>query len=406
MKRIGNVWDKIVEVADEDVRDSMRDETYGFHKFLHITVHDRKKRFIDYACEHDAKLLKAVHKVLAPLLTKKIIPVSYSSMKGRGQLRCSQRVRRLVRKYRDGYHVVIDIKKYYPSIDHELLREELLYYIKDRRLLRFFDRLIANHKKGLPVGLAVSALLANLYLNKMLRHIQEVEGVQMVVYMDDLLFFFQTKTEAQAFIPRLMEMLKERRLVPHDGIHAIPVRSGVWYIGYVTYTSHVLLRKNIRDRMKRRHRMLEKQQVDDATYKRKMAPYFGWCIHADCLHLMKKTMGERYKLFEENVMKYKRLQDKKAAKNWFGLPKESRESIRDLVGKELVIFESLEVEVYKERKAAVRYCYPDHEEEMHYFLTRSDVVMDRLQKDKEEWPALVSIVEKKGKNGRNYFCYE
>lgn len=75
-------------------------------------------------------------------------------------------------------------------------------------------------------------------------------------------------------------------------------------------------------------------------------------------------------------------------------------------GKELVIFESQEVEVYKERKAAVRYCYPDHEEEMHYFLTRSDVVMDRLQKDKEEWPALVNIVEKKGKNGRNYFCYE
>lgn len=93
MKRIGNVWDRIVEVADEDVRDSMMDETYGFNEFLHITVHDRKKRSIDYACEHDAKLLKAVHKVLAPLLTKKIIPVSYSSMKGRGQLRCSQRVR-------------------------------------------------------------------------------------------------------------------------------------------------------------------------------------------------------------------------------------------------------------------------------------------------------------------------
>lgn len=223
MKRIGNVWDRIVEVADEDVMDSMRNETYGFNEFLHITVYDRKKRSIDYACEHDAKLLKAVHKVLAPLLTKKIIPVSYSSMKGRGQLRCSQRVRRLVRKYRDGYYVVIDIRKYYPSIDHELLREELPYYIKDRRLLRFFDRLIANHNKGLPVGLAVSALLANLYLNKMLRQIQEVEGVQTVVYMDDLLFFFQTKEEAQAFIPRLTDMLKERRLVPHDGIHAIPV---------------------------------------------------------------------------------------------------------------------------------------------------------------------------------------
>lgn len=406
MKRIGKVWDLIVAEATEDVRQTLANETYEFHELLHMTIHDRKRRVIDYASASDKLLLEPVHKVLAPLLTKKIAPVCFSSMKGRGQMGCCKRVRRLVRKYRDGYYLKVDVKKYYPSIDHTLLKAELRRYIKDRSLLRFLDKLIDHHSPGIPIGLSVSSLLANVYLSRTLRLIQESIGVDCVGYMDDLLFFFDEKDKANGFIPKLEAMLSDIRLTPHEGIHAVPVSCGLWYIGYVFYPTHLLLRKNIRERMKYRHRQLVKTGADDDTYKRKMAPYFGWMIHASCLHLMKKTMGEKFKLFEENVMKYKRLQDKKAAKNWFGLPKESRESIRDLTGKEIVIFESQEVEVYKERKAAVRYCYANDEEQMHYFLTRSEVIMDRLQKDKEEWPAVVTIVEKTGKNGRKYVCYE
>ncbi len=406
MKRIGGVWDAIVAAASEDVRDAMRDGTYELHPLHHMTVHDRKRRVIDYACDEDKKLLSAVHKVLAPLLTRKIAPESYSSMKGRGQLKCQQRVERLVRRYRHGCFIKVDVRKYYPSIDHALLKEELRRYIKDRRLLEFLDRVTDHHEPGVPIGLAVSALMANLYLSRTIRHIQEDLGIDTVGYMDDLLFFFDTKEEANAFIPQLERLMEERRLTMHGGVHAVPVRTGVWFIGYVTRDTHVRLRKNIRERMRRRHRQLEKAGADDATYKRKMAPYFGWCIHADCLHLMKEMMGGRYKLFEKNVMEYKRLQDKKAARNWFGLPKEARESIRDLVGREMVIFESQEVEVFKERKAAVRYCYPGDEEHMHYFLTRSEVIMDRLAKDAGDWPAVVRMVEKEGKNGRKYLCYE
>lgn len=406
MERIGEAWNKIVAVATDEVRQVLHQESYILHKLSHITVHDRKRRVIDYACDKDKELFTPVHKIIAPLLTKKIAPESYSSMKGRGQMECAKRVSRMVKKYGSGYYVKVDIRKYYPSIDHDLLKSDLRQYIKDKALLRFLDTVIDHHSPGIPIGLSISALLANLYLSRMIRETQEVMRIDTVAYMDDLLFFFHTKDEANAFIPRLEKMLQERKLTPHEGIHAAPVDKGVWFIGYVFYKTHIRLRKNIRERMKKRHRKLEQQRVDDATYKRKMAPYFGWCIHANCIHLLKKTMGKRYKLFEANVMKYKRLQDKKAAKNWFGLSKDVRESIKDLVGKELVIFESQEVEIYKERKAAVRYCYPEEEDKMHYFLTRSEVMMDRLQKDKEEWPAVVTITEKTGKNGRKYFCYE
>lgn len=78
----------------------------------------------------------------------------------------------------------------------------------------------------------------------------------------------------------------------------------------------------------------------------------------------------------------------------------------EAIGKDAVIFESKEVELYNERKCAFKFCYPDNEKEIHYTITCSEVVMDRLKKDTDAWPAVVTFVEKKGANGRAYVAYE
>ena len=60
----------------------------------------------------------------------------------------------------------------------------------------------------------------------------------------------------------------------------------------------------------------------------------------------------------------------------------------------------------KEKKIIFRYCYPNKEDEMHYSITRSEIMIDRLNKDNDLWPALVTFIEKTAKNGRRYICYE
>lgn len=410
MMRIGYRWNEVLTAATDRTRPRLEDGTYRFHPLLHMIRHEPKERIIDYAGDRDKEMLTAVHKAITVDLAKKISPRSFSSIKGRGLTKCAKVMSRLVRRHQDGYYLQIDIRKYYASIDHGLLKDINRRYIKDAKVLDFLDRMIDNHNaatgKGIAIGLSLSSYEANLYLTDIDRWLSEQMHTDHVRYMDDIVVFADSKEQTQQMLVMLRQRIEAKGLDLKQNVRIAPVSRGIIFIGYKFYPTHTLLRKNIRERMKARHRQLEKKGASDEEYKRKMAPYFGWCIHANCLHLLKKTMGKRYKLFEKNVMDYKRLKDKKTEQNWFGLPRESRESILTLVGKEVVIFESQEVEVMKEKKAVFRYCYPDNEEEIHYSITRSETMRDRLLKDSDQWPAIVTFIEKTAKNGRKYICYE
>lgn len=411
MNRIGKIWKSVCQAAeDADTATLLASETYAFHPLLKMTVYEPKKREINYAQPCDRKMLSAAHAVLAPRLARKISPFTFSSIKKRGLHACARRTMKLARGYRDGCYLQIDIEHYYQSILHAEVKQVFRNVIKDKPLLRFLDKMIDNHDEGVAIGLALSAYVANLYLDDIVRWLSEDLGLPVSVYMDDFVIFFDEKERAHSLLPELRERLAKKGLNIKPNCRIAPVRSGIIFIGLKFYPTHTLLRKNVRERMKEAHRRLVKRNASDEEYKRRMAGYFGWCMLANGVHLLQKTMGERYRLFENNVkkykMKYQKLKDKKAAQNWFGLAKDLRVSIRSLIGKEVIVFESKEVEVFHERKAAVRFAYPAEEEKMYYTITRSEVIMDRLKKDAADFPALVTFKEVKGKNGRLYVAYE
>jgi len=406
MRRIGDIWQEIVRATPETRRKEMENETYTFHPLRHMYVNDRKKRSVWYANNADKEILAPVTKVLSQHIIPKLSGHTYSSIRDRGLMSMLAKVEQLARRHAEGYYVQYDIAKYYDSIDHTRLLECLSHYIKDAKVLTFVERrLKACPVGGLPIGLSFSSYLANLFLTDFDRWM-DAEGFDYVRYMDDGLVFCRDKEEAVACLEAITSRLAAKGLAVKKNARVAPVGSGVIYCGFKIWPTHTLLRKNIREAVKRRHRTLERRGADDEMYKRRMAPYFGWMLHTDSWHLMRKTMGERIRVFEHNIMEYKRLKDKKIEQNWFALPKEARISIRDIMGKDVVIFESQEVEVFKERKCAFRFAFPDREDEMHYAITRSEVIMDRLQKDAAAWPAVVTFLEKTGANGRKYVCYE
>lgn len=403
MKRIGKIWDNVVAVADVAVRDVLRDERYTFHPLRRMICRKPKERVIDYATDSDKKLLKAVHEVLAPKLANKMESSTYSSIKGRGLTQCAKQVARQIRRH--AYYVQVDVRKFYQSIPHDKLKAQLRQYVKDSKALRFLDAVVDNHTDGVAIGLSLSSYLANLYLTDIDRWLVG-ERLKAVRYMDDIVVFCDSKSDGKRILQALTERLAAKGLRVKGNARISPTAKGLIFIGYKFYPTHTLLRKNIREAIKKRHRALTKAGVSDKVYKRAMASYFGWMIHANCRHFMRKTMGERYKLFEKNIMKYDRLKNKRAIQNYFGLPREKRVSVRDLLGKDIIIFESTEVEIFKETKAAIRFAFVDNDEDVRFTLTRSDVVMDRLKRDASEFPAVVTFCEKVGANGRKYICYE
>lgn len=406
MKRIGNIWNEICVLVPESRRKEMEDETYMFHPLQHMTTHERKERSVWFACDEDNEIMRPVAQVLSRYLIPKFSGRSYSSIKGRGLLSMVRKTKQLASLYKEGYCLVIDIKKCFENMKTGMLMNELCKYVKDVKVLRFIKRRLEDCPvQGLPIGLPFSSYLANMVLTDTDR-MCERNNLDEVRFMDDIVVFCNNKEKAKDVLLLLTKNLSDKGLTIKNNVRITPVSKGIIFCGFKIWPTHVLLRKNIREAIKKRHRMLIKMNADDDTYKRLMAPYFGWMIHCNGWHLLRKTLGEKIRVFENNIMEYKKLRDKKAEQNWFSLPRESRISIRDLIGKDVVIFESKEVELYNERKCAFKFCYPDNEKEIHYTITRSEVVMDRLKKDTDAWPAVVTFVEKKGANGRAYVAYE
>lgn len=424
MKRIGGkLWTRICERSNirkavidatrksnepidmeswiEEIRDMLVNETYEFHPLKRIVRYEPKERIIDYAITYpDKVLIGCVMNELKPMLVPKFTETTYSSIKGRGLLQCCNRIKKAVRRYPDAYYLQTDIRKFYPSIDHEICQRELSRYIKDAKCLRFLERLIGNYDNGIPIGISAGSYLGNMYLTRIDRWIyEELRPLAYVRYMDDQLMIFHSKEEAHKAKDKLRMKLSEFRLEIKNNARICPVNRGISMVGYVFYPTHTRLRKNIRENMKRKARRV--YYLEGTEWKRQMASYHGWCTHGDCKHLMRKTFGNKYDLF----MEYKRLSEKKQQENFFGLPKESRVSIRDLVNKDVVMVEYMDVTIRGEPKMAVKFCFPD-DESPRLFLTRSETLRDKINRDRDYMPCVVTILERTNKAGRKYYTYE
>ena len=388
------------EALLDDIEQTLRDETYQFGPLKSFTVYEPKERQIHHPAFYPDKVLHhCLMNVLAPLIISKLSPDCYGSIRGRGLSQACDAIKRYVRDYEGGYYLQIDISHFYQSIDHEVCLQELEHIIKCKNTLRMARAIVEAHSQGMAIGVYPSQYLANLVLNRFDHYVKEVLHVGGYVrYMDDMVFFVDTKEEAHQLLQNVREYLSGLKLTVKQNARIAPVECGVSMVGYIFYPTHTRLRRRIKETMQHNIRQLEKRNVDDATFKRKLASHFGWCQRGDCRHLVRTAMGEHYRLFKEN-MEFKRLSELRP--RWFDLPKEARVSIQELFGKDVVIFDYLIDTIKNEEKAIIKFAYPDKPEEMHYTITRSEVVRDRLARDKSLMPFVCQFNTKK-----KYICYE
>ena len=132
--------------------------------------------------------------VLEPIWVKTFISTSYACIKGRG-IHAGVRDVKEVLKDVEGtkYCLSWDIKKYYPSIDNEIMKLKVRKKIGDERLLKVLDEII-DSAEGLPIGNYLSQYLANVYLNDFDHWLKEVKKVKYYFrYADDGRIFSNSK---------------------------------------------------------------------------------------------------------------------------------------------------------------------------------------------------------------------
>lgn len=321
MKRINNLYEKIwaienLELADKKARRKKKCR-YGIAKFdrdreanlirlseslknhtYRTSSYDIFKMVVDSGKEREIYRLPyypdriahhAIMNIMEPIWVKCFTSDTYSCIKGRGIHGAASKIRKVLRRDPEGtkYCLKLDVKKFYPSINHDTLKAVVRKKIKDAELLWLLDEII-DSAPGVPIGNYLSQFLANLYLSYLDHWLKETIGVKYYYrYCDDMVIMHSEKEYLHALREKIQEYLRvELNLTLKSNWQVFPVNCrGLDFLGYRFFHSHTLLRKSIKVRFAQK---VAKMKDGNKELRITLSAYWGWAKHCDSRNLIKK----------------------------------------------------------------------------------------------------------------------
>src|SRR5215213_8892528 len=210
----------------------------------------REKRPLGIPTILDRIVQTALRNVIEPIFEREFEPSSYGFRPGLG---CHDALEEIERLLGAGLmHVVdVDLRKYFDTISHRGLMNEVAKRVADGRVLDLIEAYLHQGvleemklwmpEKGTPQGAVISPLLANVYLHPVDTAMRQA-GFKLVRYADDMVVLCRTREEAEAALVKLGELLEERGLQLHPDktrIAHLMERPGFQFLGYVFLTSIV-----------------------------------------------------------------------------------------------------------------------------------------------------------------------
>jgi retron-type reverse transcriptase len=285
------------------------DETYRTSDYFLFNIHEPKERVIYRLPYYPDRIIHhAIMNILEPIWVGLMINNTYSCIKKRGIHKVLQDVQRDLHHDPAGteYCLKLDIRKFYPSIDHEILKQIVRRKIKDVRLLRLLDHII-DSADGVPIGNYLSQFFANLYLTYFDHFVQEELGFKYYYrYADDIVILSDSKEKLHKLYKIIDEYLTTKLKLRVKGNYQVfPVEArSVNFVGYQIYHQFTLVRENIKRHFCKVNSKLKKWTVSFKKYRRKLASFVGWFGFADANCLLKGKV--LYKQLLVYLMKQKR----------------------------------------------------------------------------------------------------
>ena len=188
------------------------------------------------------------------------------------------------------------MRKFYPSVDHDVLKSIVRRKIKDPDVLWLLDEII-DSADGIPIGNYLSQYFGNLYLTYFDHWMKEEKRCRYYFrYCDDIVVLHSNKEILHRLFREVEEYLSVNLRLSIKSDHQVfPVdRRGIDFLGYRFFHDYVLLRKSIAQRFKdkvlhirRGWRNLKPGQIVNS-----IMSYWGWMQHGDCLNLARKYIDE------------------------------------------------------------------------------------------------------------------
>jgi len=287
------------------LQEQLQTQTYQPGEYSTFQIYEPKPRMISAAPFRDRVVHHALINAIGPLFERSFIFDSYANRLGKGTHRAIRRYQHFLREYR--YVLKCDIKKYFPSIDHEILKRLIRRYIAEAQTLWLIDRIIdgsnlqeevrdyfpaddlftmIERRKGLPIGNLTSQFFANLYLNPLDHFVKErLRCCAYLRYVDDFALLAKRKAELWEWRNRIAIFLQAFRLKLHpQRCYIFPARLGWHFLGQQVFRTHRRLAAvNVR---KFKKCLRGWREFPPENLQQRLASWVGHASQADTHHLL------------------------------------------------------------------------------------------------------------------------
>jgi len=344
MKRYGNLFSQIIEFSNlfkaaktaekgKRYRDNVLEfnfnlelelfklqtelttKTYQPGSYKTFEIKEPKPRLISAAPYRDRVVHHALCNIITPIFERTFVIESYANRVNFGTHKALQKFTKYIRS--SHYILQCDIQKYFPSIDHEILKSLLRRKIKCLDTLWLIDIIIdnsnrqipaityfpgddlltpVNRKYGLPIGNLTSQFFANVYLNGFDHFIKE-NSRKYVRYVDDFALFSDDYTLLQKMRLAMEEYLISLRLKMHPmKTQLFATKYGANFLGFRVFPTHIRVRTENLKRARKRLRKLQADYIQGKITRQEISQSINsWVAHLE----HGDTWRLREKIFEE-----------------------------------------------------------------------------------------------------------
>ncbi len=295
----------------------LKNGSYRHQPYQSFLIFDPKLRQIHKAEVRDRIVHHAVFRIFYPLFDPTFIFDSYSCRVGKGTHKAVKRLENFTRSAsqnyrRPCYFLKCDVRKFFASVDHGILKELIARRITDPNTLELVSQIIdsfqVNLGKGLPIGNLTSQIFANVYMDvfdKFIKH--ELKVKHYIRYTDDFIVVHKNKKYLEDLIPQMERFLaQELKLSLHPKkVILNKLTRGIDFLGYVVLPYYQVLRTKTKNRMFRKLReklvRFERGQIDRKKLRQTVNSYFGVLKHCRSQNIKRQVKNLVLSASDESI---------------------------------------------------------------------------------------------------------
>ena len=270
----------------------LKENKYEIGKYNLFMIYEPKERLILSLNLKDKLINHMVGYILFDVLEKSLIDSNVAVRVNKGTSYGIKLVKKYIKKLNYNYYCLkIDIKKYFYSINHNILKDLLNKKIKDKLFLDIVYKIIDSSDEdyileyakkhnislkkgyGLPIGNLTSQILGIFYLNKIDHYIKEKLKIKYYIrYMDDMVLFHKDKNYLKFCLDKIIIYLKKYDLELNN--KTIIAKNSLCFLGYRFYNKKIKILSKNRRRIYKKLRILKYKDYN--KYIKSLSSYYGY----------------------------------------------------------------------------------------------------------------------------------